>query len=46
MKSNFELGDEQPDRPMNTPTRRPYKPSGNFIFDSCFLLQRIEIITL
>ena len=30
MKSNFELGDEQPDRPINTPTRRPYKPSGNF----------------
>jgi len=29
MKSNFELGDEQPDRPMNTPTRRPYKPSVN-----------------
>merc|ERR1711997_69570 len=29
MKSNFELGDEQPVRPMNTPTRRPYKPSVN-----------------
>merc|ERR1712110_115147 len=29
MKSNFELGDEQPDHPMNTPTRRPYKPSVN-----------------
>jgi hypothetical protein len=29
MKSNFELGDEQPAHPMNTPSRRPYKPSVN-----------------
>jgi len=29
MKSNFELGDEQPERPINSPTRRPYKPSVN-----------------
>jgi hypothetical protein len=29
MKSNFELGDDQPDHPINTPTRRPYKPSVN-----------------
>ena len=27
MKSNFELGDEQPLHPIS-PTRRPYKPSG------------------
>ena len=33
MKSNFELGDEQPMHPIDSPTRRPYKPSGknNFI---------------
>jgi len=29
MKSNFELGDEQPMHPIDSPTRRPYKPSVN-----------------
>jgi hypothetical protein len=30
MKSNFELGDEQPMHPTNTPTRRSYhKPTVN-----------------
>ena len=31
MKSNFELGDEQPMHPIDSPTRRPYKPSGKKI---------------
>ena len=42
MKSNFELGDEQPIHPTNTPTRRAYKPSG--IFTIYFLYDTLTII--
>ena len=31
MASNFELGDEQPENP--SPRRKPFKPSGNYIFN-------------
>lgn len=42
MKSNFELGDEQPIHPTNTPTRRAYKPSG--IFTIYFLYDTLTIL--
>ena len=43
MKSNFELGDEQPLHPTNTPIRRSYhKPTG--IYTSYLLYDTITII--
>ena len=39
MKSNFELGDEQPMHPIDSPTRRPYKPSGRKYFIGSFDLE-------
>ena len=41
MKSNFELGDEQPMHPIDSPTRRPYKPSGENTSFFYFIWYRI-----
>ena len=47
MKSNFELGDEQPIHPIDSPTRRQYKKSGKKdMFVYLYTMKKIIIYVL
>ena len=46
MKSNFELGDEQPIHPIDSPTRRQYKPSGKLKILFVYFYHRLRKVLL